>query len=405
MASTLGSQRTQVLVVGAGPVGLLAALRLRELGVEVRVIEQQSELSTRSFPVVLHPQSLRIFSDLGLSATLFWRGRPVNRLAIHTDDERRAMLELPKVQGMGAGALTLPQDIVRQALQNALGRLGVPIEWNTRLAVLAQDERSVWGRLVRHDPTLPTSASRVTVTFDADYVIGADGYESTAREAIGAQLVEYGSLSSFAFFDARTPRAGRDAQLALSDSGTNSVYPLRDGVSRFSFQLARSLDRPLDEQMLRELVAARFPWYSGDIERSGWCGVAEFRRALVDRFGSGRVWLVGEAAHLTAPLGVQSLNVGLDEADELGRSIAEQLRNPSARPFGPDYEAKRRLQWLQLLGLQSRITPSARAPEWVRQYSRSLIGCLPASEADLDDLLEQLQMSGAPPRAFSEAER
>lgn len=403
MPSNLGSQRTQVLVVGAGPVGLLAALRLRQQGVDVRVIEQQAEFAAGAFPVVLHPQSLRILNDLGLSATLFWRGRPVHRLAVYTESERRALLELPVVQGMGASALTLPRDILRQALQNALERLGVTIEWNTQLTVLAQDARSVWGRVVQHGSTLPTSQSRVTSTFDAEYVIGADGYESTTREAIGAVLEEYGPLTSFAFFDARTARAGRDAQLALSDTSWDSVYPLRDGLSRFSFQLARSLDRPLDEQMLRELVSRRLPWHSGELGPCRWSGVAEFRRALVDRFGSGRVWLAGEAAHLTTPLGVQSLNVGLDEADELARHIADAVKAPSTSDFGPGYETRRRLQWQELLGRSLRSAPSSRAPEWALRHLRGLLSSLPASEADLDELLAQLHLIGparpAPPDA------
>ncbi len=399
MAAIHPPQRTQVLVVGAGPVGLLAALCLRQRGVDVRVIEQQAEPSTRSFPVVLHPQSLRILAELGLSPTLFWRGRALSRLAIYTDHERRAVLELPNVAGSGAGVLTLPQDVLRQALQAALSRLGVIVEYGTRLSMLAQDPHSVWGRLEHHGPAPAQSNGRVASTFDAHYVIGADGYESTAREAIGAQLVDYGSLRSYAFFDARTARSGREALLALTDGGHSSVYPLRDGMSRFSFQLDRSLDRAPDEQLLRELLAARLPWYSGEVERCSWCGVAEFRRALADHFGRGRIWLAGEAAHLTGPLGVQGLNVGLDEAQELASNIAGALSDPRASGFGPDYEAKRRLQWRELLGLEERAAPSARSPEWARHHLKRLVSCLPASEADLDDLLDQLRLTSAAPRA------
>ena len=64
--------RTQVLVVGAGPVGLMAALRLQEQGIDVRIIDQQSEHGIHTFPVVLHPLTLRLLGSLGLTEALFW---------------------------------------------------------------------------------------------------------------------------------------------------------------------------------------------------------------------------------------------------------------------------------------------------------------------------------------------
>jgi len=394
--NTLDQTRTRVLVVGAGPVGLLAALRLREQGIAVRVVDQQSEQRSHTFPVVLHSLSLRLLNDLGLAAPLFWRGRPVTRLAVYTEFERRAVLDLPKASGVAPGLLTLPQDVVRQTLIHALRQRDVDIEWNLRLAVLQQDEGGVWGRLVQHDPlgTMAGGVLRQEVSaFEADFVIGADGYDSTVREALGIELVEHGPLQTFAFFDAPTHRAGTEAQLALSEDFGSSVYPVQGGVSRFSFQVSKGLHRGPDAQALRELVAARLPWYGEAPERCDWSGVAEFRHALVTRFGRGRVWLAGEAAHLTGPLGVQSLNVGLDEASELALRMGDRVRHPSREPFGIEYDLRRQRQWRELLGLDERATISGRSPSWARRHLPRLMSCLPASESDLDDLLQQLRLT------------
>ena len=108
--------RSQVAVVGAGPVGLLAALRLRRQGVNVRVFDQQSESRAYSFPVVLHSQTVRLLAQAGVSAPIFWRGKSVERLAIFTGGERRAVLQLPTTVGKAVGLVTLPQDVLRQAL-------------------------------------------------------------------------------------------------------------------------------------------------------------------------------------------------------------------------------------------------------------------------------------------------
>lgn len=403
MSSTksLDEQRTQVLVVGAGPVGLVTALQLRRQGVDVRLIEQQSEFRAHSFPVVLHPESLRLLNELGVSAALFWRGRPVTHLAVYTEHERRAVLQLPGAKGTFSGALTLPQDVLRQALCHALAASGVQIEWNTRLAVLQQDASGVWGRLLHEDPArmLRAGAAAEKSSFEAEFVVGADGYESTVREALGIALVQHGALETFAFFDAPTQRAGSEAHLAFAADYVNSVYPLQAGRARFSFQLGQSLNKVPDAAALRELLFQRMPWYGSEVETCEWGGVAEFRHALVERFGIGRVWLAGEAAHLTGPIGVQSVNVGLDEGSELALRMGEALRRSGSPPFGVHYCAQRRRQWLELLGLERRAAVSARSPDWVRRHAPRLVGCLPASEADLDDLLAQLRLtaSSAPP--------
>lgn len=396
MASTSSPERgrTQVLVVGAGPVGLLAALRLRQQGIDVRVVDQQPPERAHTFPVVLHAQSLRLLKEVGVSAALLWRGRPVRGLAVYTEYERRAVLDLPTAAGEASGVLTLPQNVLRQALLHELELAAVPIEWNTRLAVLHQDAASVSGRLIQDDPAGRLLGPRGDVSaFEADFVIGADGYDSTVREALGIQLVDHGALQSFAFFDATTHRSGNEAFLAISDDYCNSVYPLQGGQARFSFQLGRSLDKALDPGALHELLLARMPWYGEEIASCDWSGVAEFRRALVEHFGKGRVWLAGEAAHLTGPLGVQSLNVGLDEASELALRIGDALKNPGRPAFGELYGARRTRQWRALLGLEERVVLSSRTPDWARRHVGSLLTCLPASEADLDELLEQLRLT------------
>jgi len=403
---TLDRGRTQVLVVGAGPVGLLAALRLRDQGIDVRVVDQQPAERSHTFPVVLHPLSVRLLNDLGLVAPLFWRGRPVTRLAVYTEYERRAVLELPEATGVTSGAVTLPQDILRQALISALRQRGVTIEWNLRLAELQQDQQSAWGRLVQRDPlgTMHQGAPRADDSaFEADFVIGADGYESTVRETLGIELVAAGPLQTFAFFDAPTRRTGIEAQLALSEDFSNSVYPQQGGISRFSFQVSKALHGAADHGSLCELVAARLPWYGEVPGRCDWSGVAEFRSALVSHFGRGRIWLAGEAAHLTSPIGVQSMNVGLDEANELALHISQQLRHPGCKPFGDDYDARRQRQWRELLGLEDRAALSSRSPSWARRHRTRLMSCLPASEDDLDDLLNQLRLTNVSGRPGSGA--
>jgi 2-polyprenyl-6-methoxyphenol hydroxylase-like FAD-dependent oxidoreductase len=390
----MGSHRSRVqaLIVGAGPVGLFAAIRLREQGIDVRIIDRHDSHRAHNFPVVLHAQTLRLLQSVGIAAPLFWRGKPVPRLAIYTHHQRRTVLDLPALTGALSGVLTLPQDVLRQALVNALSERGVEIEWNTELCVLQQDARAVTGRL------RGTGQAPASTAFEADYVIGADGYDSKVRECLGILLLDRGPLQSYAFFDATTECATSEAQLALSDESANSAYPLQGGQTRFSFQLSGALDSAADGSALSHLLAARMPWQTPHLVRCDWGGVAEFRRALVDRFGVGRVWLAGEAAHMTGPLGAQSMNVGIDEANELALRVSLELRRGSVPTFGAHYDAERKRRWSKLLSLVPYAQQNPTTPRWLVEQLRHVVGCLPASEADLDELLTQLRV--APTQAF-----
>ncbi len=385
--------RMQVLVVGAGPVGLFAALRLREQGVAVRIIDQHPSHRAHNFPVVLHPQTLRLLQSMNIAAPLFWRGKPVPRLAIYTRCQRRIVLELPALKGELSGVLTLPQDVLRRALVSALEQRGVSIEWSTRLCALQQDARAVSGDL-RYEGE---GQARVA-PFEADYVIGADGYESTVRELLRIRLLDCGPLQTYAFFDATCALAHNEAQLSLSDEAASSAYPLQGGQTRFSFQLNGALHRSVDASALGDLLAARMPWQAPHVASCDWGGVAEFRHALVDRFGVGRAWLAGEAAHMTGPLGAQSMNVGIDEANELALRMSLDLQRGTAPTFGVHYDAERRRRWAKLLSLVPYAQSNPTTPTWLAEQLRHVVGALPASEGDLDQLLSQLRL--APSQAF-----
>jgi len=393
--------RAPVLVVGAGPVGLVAAIRLREQGVAVRVIDEQSAETKRTYPVVLHPRTLRILASLGVTAPLEWRGRFIKHLAVYADDSRRVVLDLPSAEEVAPGAMTLPQDVLRQGLMNRLASLGTDVEWKTRLIALEQSEGFVRVGLVRHErvegqaPTLkPEWLDVASETAEADFVIGADGIRSTVRRTLGIDLVERGPRQAYLFYDAPDRRAGDEAHLILGSGYGSAVYPLQGNFSRFSFQVAVRGSQPPGLTELRELLAARLPWYAADPATFEWSGSAEFQPAMASRFGERRVWLAGDAAHSTGPLGGQSLNVGLHEAEDLARRLSQNLADGTG-PLSSGYAEQRRLEWYRLLGLGSSAPSFARAPAWVVQNIAQLLPSLPVSGDDLDDVLEQLRVRTA----------
>lgn len=400
-ATSMG-MRIPVLIVGAGPIGLVAAVRLREQGVAVRVVDEQAAETKRTYPVVLHPRTLHILASLGVTAPLEWRGRFIKHVAVYADDLRRVVLDLPSAEQIAPGAMTLPQDVLRRGLMNRLSSLGTEVQWKTRLVALEQGQELVRAGLVRRErvegeaPALKTEWLDVaSETVEAAFVVGADGTQSTVRKTLGIAFVERGPREAYVFYDVPDGRAGDEAHLVLAPGRGSTVYPLQANFSRFSFQVAVNAARGAPGlTALRELLEARMPWYAATPGSFEWSDMAEFQPALASSFGERRVWLAGDAAHSTGPLGAQSINVGMHEADDLAHRISESLAK-GAEPLGSAYAEQRRIEWCRLFGVGPSVPSLTRAPAWVRENIAQLLPSLPVSGDDLDDVLEQLRVRTA----------
>jgi 2-polyprenyl-6-methoxyphenol hydroxylase-like FAD-dependent oxidoreductase len=144
---------------------------------------------------------------------------------------------------------------------------------------------------------------------------------------------------------------------------------------------------------LAQLIGARAPWFTAQPTRLYWSTLGMFERRLARHFGKGSVWLAGDAAHLAAPVGVNSMNAGLVEARELAARISRILRagEPSRLPeFGNHMHAA----WQSLYRADTVHAGHGAAP-WVRQNASRILACLPASGDDLEPLLEQIGLTTA----------
>jgi 2-polyprenyl-6-methoxyphenol hydroxylase-like FAD-dependent oxidoreductase len=135
------------------------------------------------------------------------------------------------------------------------------------------------------------------------------------------------------------------------------------------------------------------PWHSTAARTVEWSGTRPFRKAVVERFGHGRIWLAGDAAHVTSPLGAQSLNVGLREARDLVSGVSACLDGRDLEHLVAGYGEQRRLEWRRLLGLDGKPAARRATPVWASAHLDELVSALPASGDDLDDLLDQLGLT------------
>jgi pentachlorophenol monooxygenase len=349
------------------------------------VIDQAEPASARSFAVVLHPRTVAMLANWGVVEPLHWQGQSFRHIAIFAEGERRALLRLPVDGEYADGALTLPQNVLRTALEHTLSSLGVEVAYGFHLASFEQNTEEVQARF--------TSAKRDELHVSADFLLGADGHQSAVREALGSALLDVAPPQTFAFFDVPAPApCGANAELVLGPSPA-AVYPLHGGSTRYSFALERLPSGPLGRAELRKLRELAIPWHAAAADDVEWSGARTFRKALAERLGHGRVWLAGDACHLTSPLGAQSLNVGLREARDLANGVSECLEGRHLEHLTVGYAEQRRLEWRRLLGIGPEPALGRSLPGWLEGHAAELVCSLPASGDDLDELLDQLSVT------------
>jgi 2-polyprenyl-6-methoxyphenol hydroxylase-like FAD-dependent oxidoreductase len=142
----------------------------------------------------------------------------------------------------------------------------------------------------------------------------------------------------------------------------------------------------LGEREVRPILAARAPWFDFDPDTFGWSVEVRFERRLAGSFGRDRVWLAGDAAHLTGPAGMQSMNAGLREASELAAHLKAIVRDGANPDRLAAWGNDRLAEWRFLLGLAGGLQPGANAAPFATKNAARLLACLPATGQSLDAL-------------------
>jgi len=410
------ARHTDALVVGAGPTGLLTALSLAQAGLSVEVIDEEWQPAGHSYALALHPRSLRLLDELGLASRAMEHGRKLPSITILAGDEPRVTIRCSVIDERFPHLLVLPQNALERLLADALARKGVKVRWSHRLAGLEPHDDAVAATVHRlekesggYGVAHTEWAVADTLSYRAGFVIGADGHRSLVRRALGTPLEEAGPSQVFAIFECMAPSAGDEERLVLREDSVNALWPLPDGRARWSMEVAApevsAEDRfkgrlttmlgerffpHLDEARTRALLDERAGWFASRAGDIGWSIEVRFERRLATSFGRGRVWLAGDAAHLTGPAGMQSMNSGLAEGHALAGRIARIRGGQAGLEELEAYGRERLADWGFLLGLRGGLRPKATASEFVARNAARLLPCLPATPADLPPLAAQL---------------
>jgi 2-polyprenyl-6-methoxyphenol hydroxylase-like FAD-dependent oxidoreductase len=406
--------KTDVLVTGAGPVGLTTALFLHEQGMHTMVVDAKSSGVTHSYALALHPASLDLLEDAGVLGEVLARALPVRGIAIYAGGKRLATLPVAPDGARHPFLAVTGQDVLESALGEALARRRVSVHWNHRLArfqqgpqVVTADVDELEERVIGYAAARFDWLVRRTHTIDARFIVGADGHDSLVRRQHGIEFQEVRPAEHFAVFEfqMREP-LGDEVVLILHEDGLGVLWPLPGGRARWSFAVDPSRNREamrekdhepvqilgpgiypaLEEKFFRRLLDERAPWFPASFDRVYWRMLVRFERRLATSFGDGRVWLAGDAGHLTGPAGIQSMNVGLREARDLARFFVHSCDPRGSVDSLRGYEAERQAEWKRLHGIAGRVEAGPTTHPEIARHKDALIACLPASGAALESL-------------------
>jgi 2-polyprenyl-6-methoxyphenol hydroxylase-like FAD-dependent oxidoreductase len=330
---------SDVIVVGAGPTGLMMACELAMRGVAVRLLEERRDIPniTRAFGV--HARTLELLDARGLADEIVQRGLPVYQVT----PAPGAVMNLKELPSRYPMVLMAPQSLTEHVLTARAGQLGVDIVYGAEVVGLEQDSEGVSVRLA--DGTVERAA----------YVVGCDGARSTVRSLLGIGFSgkEYETHILLADVQlAHPPSDGLSA--ATSAEGVVLLVPFGDGWFR-----AIAWDRTREDVPLSEPVP--LTEIRGSFLRIGKTdfGMGEMRwssrflseRRQAERYRAGRGFIAGDAAHVHSPLGAQGMNTGIQDAMNLGWKLAAAVNGTAPDGLLDTYQTERHRVGAQVLKL------------------------------------------------------
>ncbi|MET9210462.1 MULTISPECIES: FAD-dependent oxidoreductase [unclassified Nocardia] len=354
MSATPLPEATSVVIVGAGPAGLTAAIVLAEAGVDHVLLDRLSEGANTSRAAVVHARTLEVLDELGIAKELLARGIQVPTFKVHDGPKTLATIEFGDLPTAYPYTLMIPQDVTEQVLLDRLHALGGTVHRPVTVARVADENGHVTVEYSTADDT--------TGTITADYVIGADGMHSAVRDQAGIGFTGDTYPASFVLADVRmswpTPRS--EVSLHLSPEGVTVVAPLPDPAEE-RYRVVATVDEAPEHPTrddIQTLLDARGPAGEVRVDEVLWSSRFRVHHRVADHYRAGRILLAGDAAHVHSPAGGQGMNTGIQDAALLARLLAKVVAGePDA--LLDEYETVRRPIALDVVAFTDRMTRMA----------------------------------------------
>jgi 2-polyprenyl-6-methoxyphenol hydroxylase-like FAD-dependent oxidoreductase len=363
----------EVLIVGAGPTGLVLALWLNRLGVRLRIVDRAARPGTTSRALGVQARTLEFYRQVGLSdevverglefaaANLWVRGRKAARAAF--GEMGRGLSPFPYI-------LIFPQDEHEQFLIERLAERGIAVERGTELLRFEDGDGCVRAQLRGPDGSVEEC--------EAGYLAGCDGARSTIRDSlrIGFPGGTYAHVFYVADVEAKGPLINHELHAALDDADFLAVFPMKgEERARLIGTVRWELDERREALTWDDVSKGVIDRLRLTVDRVNWFSTYRVHHRVADRFRQGRVFLLGDAAHIHSPVGAQGMNTGIADAVNLAWKLAATLRRRAGTALLDTYEPERIAFARRLVATTDRAFTAVTSPKPLARFIR--IGVVP----------------------------
>jgi 2-polyprenyl-6-methoxyphenol hydroxylase-like FAD-dependent oxidoreductase len=330
---------SDVLIVGAGPTGLVLALWLAKLGVKPRIVDKLAAPGTTSRALAVHARTLELYRQLDLAEFVVEHGHKVPAVRLWVKGEPRARIDFERTGGRltpYAFLQIFPQDEHEHLLIARLADLGVAVERCTEVLGYRDEGSHVIARLRR--------AGGEEESCEAAYIAGCDGVHSIVRETMGAGYPggSYRQLFYVADVQASGPALDGELHVDLEQADFLAVFPLAGkGRARLIGTVRDERAEHAERLKFADVSRRIIDNLKVEVEKVNWFSTYHVHHRVAEHFRQGRAFLLGDAAHIHSPAGGQGMNTGIGDAINLAWKIAAVLAGRGGDALLDSYESER----------------------------------------------------------------